>query len=179
MLDMAIVCKEAAKEYLRNVEGFELVSPAAMNSDIFIIKEEEPKIIGMTQDRDYQRDLIKKRFGQDVKIEEIMVSALPYALEKGEVDAIIIDFIKGVHIDGIKESTLLDKDNTTYVLIANKEFMKTKEFKRFIGKYNESLEELLKDKKLMERQFLSYTKAQLGKGGLEKWKVKLLNIGED
>lgn len=57
--------------------------------------------------------------------------------------------------------------------------MKTKEFKRFIGKYNESLEELLKDKKLIERQFLSYTKAQLGKGGLEKWKVKLLNIGED
>ncbi|OLS02027.1 hypothetical protein TICRE_20100 [Tissierella creatinophila DSM 6911] len=179
MLDMAIVCKEAAKEYLENIEGFEVVSTSMMNSDIFITKTENPKIIGMTQDRDYQIDLIKKRFGQDVEIAPMMVSALPYALEKGEVDGIIIDFIKGVHVNGIKESSVIDGDYTTYVLISNVEFMKTKEFKKFVRTYNESLEELMRNDRLLEKHFYNYTKTNLEKGGLQKWKVKLLNIGED
>jgi hypothetical protein len=110
MLDMAIMCKEAAKDYLENVEDFEVVSNITMNSDIFIIKNNNPKVIGMTQDRDYQIDLIKARFGKNVEIASMMVNALPYALEKGDVDAIIIDFIKGIHVNGIKEDTVIDGD---------------------------------------------------------------------
>lgn len=176
---MAIVCKEAAKEYLENVEGFQIVSTSMMNSDIFITKTENPKIIGMTQDRDYQIELIKKRFGQDVEIAPMMVSALPYALEKGEVDGIIIDFIKGVHVNGVKESSVIDDDYATYVLISNVDFMKTKEFKNFIKIYNESLQELMMDDRLLKKHFYNYTKTDLEEGGLEKWKVKLLNITQD
>lgn len=179
MLDMAIMCKEAAKEYLDNVEDFEVVSNITMNSDIFIIKNDNPKVIGMTQDRNYQIDLIKKRFGENVEIVAMMANVLPYALEKGDVDAIVIDFIKGVHIKGIKEDTVIDGDYTSYVLLSNSEFMKTKEFKRFIKIYNESLEELLSDKELLNSHFFNYTKTDLEKGGLKKWKIKLLNIIQD
>ena len=179
MMDMAIMCKEAAREYLDNVEDFEVVSNITMNSDIFIIKNDDPKVIGMTQDRDYQIDLIKKRFGENVEIAAMMVNALPYALEKGEVDAIVIDYIKGVHLDGIKEDTVIDGDYTTYVLLSNSEFMKTKEFKKFIKIYNKSLEELLSDKEILNSHFLRYTETNLEKGGLKKWKIKLLNIIQD
>ena len=179
MLDMAIMCKEAAKEYLENVEDFQVVSDITMNSDIFIIKNNNPKVIGMTQDRDYQIDLMKKRFGEDVEIAAMMVNALPYALEKGDVDAIVIDFIKGVHVNGIKEDTVIDGDYTTYVLLSNSEFMKTREFKKFIKTYNKSLEELLSDKEILNSHFLRYTETNLEKGGLKKWKIKLLNIIQD
>ena len=64
---MAIICKEAAKVYLENVEGFEVISECMMNSDIFVMKTENPKIVGMTQERHYQEDLIRKRFGEDVE----------------------------------------------------------------------------------------------------------------
>jgi hypothetical protein len=68
---------------------------------------------------------------------------------------------------------------TTYVLLSNSEFMKTREFKKFIKTYNQSLEELLSDKEVLNSHFLKYTKTNLEKGGLDKWKIKLLNITED
>ena len=179
MLDMAIICKEAAKEYLENIEGFEVVSELMMNSDIFITKSENPKIVGMTQDRDYQIDLIKKRFGEEVEIKTLMVGALPYALEKGELDAIIIDLIKGIHLNGEKENTVINGDYTSYVLVVNTEFKKTKEFKKFVKVYNKSLEELISDEKLLEEHFFNYTKSNLNEGGLEKWKIKLLYIKDE
>lgn len=173
---MAIICKEAAKSYLENVEGFEVVSQCVKNSDIFVMKKDDPKKIGMTQERKYQKDLIKKRFGEDVEIVPMMVGALPYALENGEVDAIIIDFVKGIHLKGKKEDTVVDGDYTTYVLLARTEFIKTREFKKFLKIYNESLEELMKDQKLLRNHFHDYAKTDLEEGGLEKWKIKLLPI---
>lgn len=178
-MDMAIICKEAAKEYLENTEGFEVISECTMNSDIFVMNTQSPKVVGMTQDRDYQIDLIRKRFGEDVEIVSMMVGALPYALEKGEVDAIIIDFIKGVHLNGTKEDTVVDGDYTTYVLLSNTEFKKTRQFKKFIKIYNESLEELMEEENLLKQHFYNYTKTDLEEGGLEKWKIKLLSIKED
>lgn len=173
---MAIICKEAAKAYLENIEGFEVVSECMMNSDIFVMKTENPKIVGMTQERHYQEDLIRKRFGEDVEIAPMMVGALPYALENGEVDAVIIDFIKGIHLKGKKEDTVVDGDYTTYVLLARTEFKETKTFKKFAKIYNESLEELMNDEKVLKDHFYNYTKTDLDEGGLEKWKIKLLSI---
>ena len=173
---MAIICKEAAKSYMENVEGFEVISECVRNSDIFVMKKDNPKKIGMTQERNYQKDLIKKRFGEDVEIVPMMVGALPYALENGEVDAIIIDFVKGIHLKGKKEDTVVDGDYTTYVLLARTEFKKTREFKKFVKIYNQSLEELMKDQKLLKNHFYDYAKTDLEEGGLEKWKIKLLPI---
>lgn len=173
---MAIICKEAAKVYLENVEGFEVISECMMNSDIFVMKTENPKIVGMTQERHYQENLIRKRFGEDVEIAPMMVGALPYALENGEVDAVIIDFIKGIHLKGKKEDTVVDGDYTTYVLLSSTKFKKTREFKKFVKTYNESLEELMNDEELFRNHFYSYTKSNLDEGGLRKWKIKLLSI---
>ncbi len=178
---MAILCKDASKTFIENTEGFEIVGDVVLNSDIFIINSDvkEIKTVGMTQDRDYQIELVKERFGEDIMIVPLMVTALPYSLANGNVDAIVIDLLKGIHVDGIKEGTVVDEDYNTYQLVVNSKFKKTKDYKRFIKIYNDSLKELLEDENKMRDHFRKYTNTEDEKGGLEKWKTKLLYIKED
>lgn len=173
---MAIVCKEAAKVFLDNVEGFEVVAECTQNTDIFVIKSDNPKKVGVTQDRNYQIDLAKSKFGEDIEIVPMMAQALPYALENNELDAVVIDVMKGIHLDGKKESTAINGDYTSYVLISSKKYMKTRGFKKFVKEYNKALEQLLKDDDLLEKHFFNYTNTNLMEGGLDRWKIKFMPI---
>jgi len=53
-MDMAIICKDAAEEYIKNDTNFEIEAPVVKNSDIFLMDTDIPKRIGVTQKRDYQ-----------------------------------------------------------------------------------------------------------------------------
>lgn len=174
---MAIICKDAARTYMENTEGFEVAFECMKNSDVFITKQDNPKKIAMVQERDYQRDLITDEFGEDIEIATIIGTALPYALENGQVDAIIIDYMKSLHINGAKKTTVVDgNDYTSYVLLVSKEFKQTKEFKKFVRNYNSALKDLKEDEEKLEKQFFDYTKVELEEGGLDKWKIKLLYL---
>lgn len=178
MFQMAIVCKEAASEFTTNLPDFEIISPTMENTDIFVMKTPTPLKVGIVQGKDYQIELVRNRFGEDVEIIPIIAQALPYALENNQVDAIIIDYIKAVHLDGIKEHSAINTDYSTYVLIAKKGYKETKEFKRFANSYDYALEMLESDIILMQNHFLKYTKTTLEEGGLKKWKIKLLSLTE-
>lgn len=173
---MAIVCKEAASEFISNLDDFEIISDTMQNSDIFVMKTTTPTKVGIVQGRYYQNDLVKSRFGDDVEIVPMIAQALPYALENRQVDAIVIDYIKSVHLDGIKEDTTISGDYTTYVLLAKKGYKDTREFKKFEDNYNKSLNQLQNDDNLMQKHFEKYTKAPLEEGGFNKWKIKLLSL---
>lgn len=62
------------------------------------------KKIAMTQNRIYQEKIIKDEYGEKVQIYPMIYSSLPYALEKGRVDGIIIDSIKSLKLNGQKKS---------------------------------------------------------------------------
>ncbi|WZL73268.1 ABC transporter substrate-binding (seleno)protein SaoB [Clostridiaceae bacterium 35-E11] len=179
ILDMAIVCVDAAEEFVKNVEGFEIYSPCVQNSDLFVLQGGNPKKIGITQNRKYQGKLVKDYFGEDVKIVPMIHQALPYSLEKGQLDGIVIDVTKAIHLKGDKYPTMMGDDYTTYVLIVNQEFKKTKAFKDFIRLYNQSVQKLNGDEKKLKKHFQYYTKSVSQEGGLEKWKIKLLSIVEN
>lgn len=178
---MAIVCKEAAKTFIENMDGFEIVGDCVLNSDIFIINPEikDIKLVAMTQDREYQKNLIRKRFDGDVEIVELMATALPYSLLNGNVDAIVMDLIKGIHVEGLKEETSLDEDYSSYVLIVRSNYKNTRDYRTFIKAYNGALGELLEDEDVMKKQFFDYTRLELGEGGLDKWRTRLLYLKED
>lgn len=174
---MAIVCKEAATVFIENVDGFEIVSDCIRNSDIFVMKSSNPKKIGITKGRNYQINLAKDRFGSCIETVPMMVQALPYALENGEVDAIIIDIMKGIHLEGKKENTVYHEEYTSYVLIVNTEYKTSKQFKKFVKEYNIALERLIKNDDLLEEHFLNYTdNVNIMERGLDKWKVMFLPI---
>ncbi len=74
----------------------------------------------MTQNRIYQEKIIKDEYGEKVQIYPMIYSSLPYALEKGRVDGIIIDSIKSLKLNGQKKALSINKNYTSYVLVIKK-----------------------------------------------------------
>lgn len=56
--------------------------------------------MGVSQNRYYQETIVKDMYGQSVVIEPMIPSALPYALEKGELGSALIDVTKAVQMQG-------------------------------------------------------------------------------
>ena len=108
----------------------------------------------------------------------MIYSSLPYALEKGRVDGIIIDSIKALKLNGQKKALSINKNYTSYVLVIKKKFKKDKKFKEFITNYNKSVMEL-KRKDRIKNSIEDYKKINLSNEEVEQWlklKVKFFLI---
>lgn len=176
-VDMAIICKEAAEKFVKADNNFEIVNTVIQNSDVFLIKQDNPKSIGVTQNRDYQVDLVKEYYDSSKPVSFIN-NALGYALESNKVDAIVIDAIKALSLEGKKESTSINKDYDTYVLVVNRFFKESDSYKQFKKLYNNSVKEL-KDENKFEKELKVYTDANISNedmGEFKKWKLKFLPI---
>lgn len=174
---MAIICKEAAKAFIKADNNFEIVNTLVQNSDIFLTKKDNIKKIGTSQNRNYQNDLVKEYY-KDSKSVSFINSSLPYALESNKVDAIVIDAIKALSMQGKKQSTSVIKDYDTYVLVVSKVFKNSDSYRVFKNVYNKSVLDL-KDKNNFKKQLQSYTDKNISKedmGEFEKWKLKFLPI---
>lgn len=168
---MAIVCKEAAEEYIAVNNDFEIYAPLVMNSDIILISSDKIKEVGMTANKGFHKDFIIQKYS-DVKLHEMNAQALPYSYETGRVDAVIMDItklgdLKGKVIEPSKE------DYVTYVLIVKSDYIKTNEFREFVSSYNEAIERLTNSEEITD-YMMEYS--NLNERRREEWKVKLLRI---
>lgn len=154
LIDVAIMCPTAAENLVKKDKRFDIIGPCILNSDIFVLKDNSTvKVIGVTQNRDHQDKMVKDKFGVSINISKTLTASLPYAYEKGIVDGILIDFVKAMMINGKKTSSLMDKDNVTYVLVVSKRFQKDKRYDNFMKLFKESVEELNKPEVLKEELY--------------------------
>ncbi|MEG0641633.1 MAG: ABC transporter substrate-binding protein, partial [Clostridium sp.] len=78
------------------------------------------KRVGVPQNRVDKYPLIIKRFGDNVDIIPMINSALPFALEKGEVDAILIDALTALSLNGEVEGTNnIIPNYTSYTMVVS------------------------------------------------------------
>jgi hypothetical protein len=176
-IDMSIICKEAADKFIKYDKNFEIVDTVVQNSDVFLLKEDNPEKIGFTQNRNYQLDLIKQYY-KDSKPIPFISGGLAYALESNKVDGIVVDAIKSLSLEGTKLSTSVNSDYDTYVLVVNKEFKNSKLYEQFIKLYNKSVKEL-NDKEIFKNELENYTDTKISDkdlGEFKKWKLKFLQI---
>lgn len=178
-IDMAIICKEATREFIKYDNNFEIVCPLIQNSDVFLFKEEYPKNIGITQNRNYQSELIK-RYYKDSEIVPLIGRSLAYALESKLVEGVVIDSMRAIALEGKKIPTTTLGDYNTYVLIVNKKFKGNDTYDEFISLYNQSVEELKSNnnfkKALNEYKDIDISNKDLGE--IKSWKLKFLQIKE-
>lgn len=99
----------------------------------------------------YQKKLIKK---YTVKY-PVKANSIPILLERDVVDAAILDGVKAIAIDGDYEE--IQQSYTTYNMVVRKAIIETKEFKEFIEKYNEVVDEL-NNEKLYRNEIEIYSK---------------------
>lgn len=104
-IDIAIICKDAAKQYVNATSEFEIVGTVVQNSDIFLLKKNSPKKMGIIQNRNYQSELVKKYY-ENVIVSPLLGTALAYGLESNLVDGVVIDCIKSIGLEGKKNLQL-------------------------------------------------------------------------
>lgn len=178
-IDMAIICKEAASKFIEYDENFEIVNTLVENSDVFLVKNENPKSIGVSQNRNYQIDLVNEYY-KEAKVVPFINSGLAYALESNKVDGVIVDGIKSLSLEGNKISTSVNKDYGTYVLVVNKKFKKSDLYNEFVDLYNKSVKKL-ENEKILKKELESYIDMKLSSeemGEFKSWKLKFLPIKE-
>lgn len=172
--DMAIVCKEAAKDFMTANPDFKIVAPVVMNSDIIVESKPDVESVGVTNNKGFHIEFAKDIYGDDVKVMGMNPNALPYAYGNGQIDAMIIDItIYNEETMPGKVRKPSDQDYVSNVLIANNDFMGTEEFEKFIEEYNNVVMKINRNglpmKYIKEETFLN-------ERSLEYWNVDLVKI---
>lgn len=176
-IDIAIICKDAAKQYVNTTSEFEIVGTVVQNSDIFLLKKNNPQKIGIIQNRNYQSELVKKYY-ENIKVSPLLGTALAYGLESNLVDGVVIDCVKAIGLEGEKKSTAELGDYDTYVLVVNEEFKKNKSYSDFIKLYNKSVDDL-KNETIFKKALKEYKNIRnIDMEEIRSWKLKFLKIEE-
>lgn len=171
---MAIVCVEAAQDYIKANPDFEIVAPVIYNSDIIVESDREIKKVGVTNNKNFHKDFAKKTYGENVEVIGIIPNSLPYAYNNGQIDAMIIDIT--AYNPKTMEGTVRqvsEKNYVSNVLIARSDFKKTKIFEDFIEKYNEAVDKI--NKQGLPVEFIQ-SNTNIDERSLKYWKVILTKI---
>ncbi|SHH96574.1 NLPA lipoprotein [Clostridium collagenovorans DSM 3089] len=171
-----MICSSKAQEFVQNDERFEIVPDAIINSSIIITKKDNPQTIGVSQNRKFEVDMVKDTFGEECEIKEISTRVLPYALEKGEVDGIVLDYIKSLEIEGKRVFMKEDKNYNTFSLVIKKSIKDNIEYKKFIKAFNKVREEIMEPDAFIEIISRERNKNYLDDRRRYEWQMLRLQI---
>lgn len=169
---MAILCKEAAKSLVENNSNLEIIGPLFRNTDVIVKKSEQIEKIAIQQSKLFHEEYLQAEYPQ-AQIFQTNRTALSYAYESNQVDAILVDLAKSGSLDGLREYPEL---GDTFVLVAVRGYREQAEFKRFVRIYNKAVDILNEDTMERNRQIERYT--DLKEADKEGWKVEILKITE-
>ncbi|MEG2892219.1 MAG: hypothetical protein RR840_02545 [Clostridium sp.] len=170
------MCSSSAKRFLEENDEFIAVGDVVKNSDV-IVGSKNPRIIGVPQNRMEKHQMLMKIFGEDIDIRTMKTTSLPFALEKGEVDAVLLDALAALPLKKEMVGTK-DKvgDYSSYTMIATKSFYESKEFQDFRIMYNRGVDEL-RDDNLLNEYLLNGEKTEEGRvDKWRKWHVTMLEL---
>lgn len=170
LIDLAVMCPDAAENLLGKDNRFEVFSPVLLNSDVVVVKPGiSPQKIGVVQNRGYQLKIVNDKFGPDSVAVPMLQSAIPYAFEKNAVDGVVVDLLKSYSLEGDKlASATKGGDNVTYVLVVRKSFKEDPRFREFITLLQQSANEL-NQPDILQAEIYKYQQITITKEEVEKW----------
>lgn len=169
-LDMSVICPDAAERLLDKDPRYTIVGSCRINSDVLVKGNTAPnRVIGITQNRSYQADLVRDYFGPQIEIRPMLGNSLAYALNTGRIDGAVMDIAGALRLEGQKVSLSEKRDTVTYVLVARKDFLPQDVFKDFISKYNQAVQEL-QDPQSLQRIIEKYAGYPCSGKEASEWK---------
>ena len=167
---MAILCKDAAKTMVENNQDLEIVCPLFQNTDVIVKNSEHIQKIAIQQSKFFHEEYLLSKYPESFIIQTNR-TALAYAYESKQVDAVFIDIAKSGSLEGSREYPDL---GDSFVLVAVKGYKDSSDFKTFAKVYNEAVDILNEDREKRKSHIIGYT--DLKEVDEETWKVKLLKI---
>lgn len=134
LLDLAVICPDAAERLVQKDSRFRIVGPCLFNSEVLVLRpEREPKRLGVAQRRDRQINLLKAFCGESCAVQPMLPASLPYAYERGIVDGVVVDFLKGSSLSGERIPLVgSEGDQATYVLVVRKGWEPSPRYRQFL-----------------------------------------------
>ncbi|MGG7164930.1 ABC transporter substrate-binding (seleno)protein SaoB [Clostridium ihumii] len=175
------MCSSKANEFVKSDNRFEIVSPVIQNSNLVVMKNEKIKKIGVSEGRSYEKDIAKKMFKETFEIVELPSKSLPYAMEKGDVGGIVIDYLKSLEVIGERKIIDIGEDYNTFSIIVKKEIKDKEEFKRFISAYDSTIDFLQKEDNFLQSISENRKKDYVNERRRKEWKMlnmKMLKLKE-
>ena len=182
-VDMAVLCPDAAFQLISIDTNYYIVDSIVKGSNILVYYDEsydndniKPKNIGYMNKRLLQEILLKEKYSNS-NYYPMLSTALPYALEKKTVDAVLIDIILALKI---KEARFkkIDTEEVDYYLVASKKLKDTLMLNNFIKTYNEAVNDI-EDEAILSNMLANYLDISNSQGEIKTWKtmgVKFLKI---
>ncbi len=146
----AIMCPDAAAQFLASNSEFVLLGPITVNSDVVIVHntfvaakdDAQDVLVGVSHKRQHQVLMAQATFGNTVRIAPMLTQALAYAFKDNKVDAAIVDVSVAKRLQAwiIPQ---LDENIITQVLVVNKQFAASKDFVLFTRAYKQARPQLL------------------------------------
>ncbi|MEI0580466.1 ABC transporter substrate-binding (seleno)protein SaoB [Brachyspira pilosicoli] len=182
-VDMAVLCPDAAFQLISIDTNYYIVDSIVKGSNILVYYDEsydndniKPKNIGYMNKRLLQEILLKEKYSNS-NYYPMLSTALPYALEKKTVDAVLIDIILALKI---KEARFkkIDTEEVDYYLVASKKLKDTLMLNNFIKAYNEAVNDI-EDEAILSNMLVNYLDISNSEGEIKTWKtmgVKFLKI---
>lgn len=144
LLDVAVVCPDAAERLIQKDSRYRIVGPFLFNSEVLVLRpEKEPKRLGIAHRRGRQRDLLKRFCSVECSVQSMLPPSLPYAYERNIVDGVVVDFLKGSLMPGERiPLSGAAEDQATYVLVVRKEWEHSPRFRQLLDLLRQAVIEL-------------------------------------
>lgn len=171
-VDMAILCPDASAKFLGVDTNYFIVDSIVRGSNILVYFDEsyenvDPKNIGYMNKRLLQESILKNVY-PNASFYPMLSTALPYALEKKEVDAIFTDIILALKIKNAKFK-MINTDKVDYYLVASKKLKGSDTLNNFIKAYNNAVDDIQNDN-ILSDMIGSYLGISDSEGETDTWK---------
>ena len=170
-LDLAVMCPDAARALVAKDARFEIVGPVVVNADIFVVRpgDETPATVGISQKREYQRQMVADRFGPSCRATPMLHAAIPFAYARQEVEAVVVDIVRALSLTGSLHPGGNGRDLVTAVLVTKKTVQTDEHYQLFLREYHDAVEEMAEPAKLL-RLLQTYASEQFSIGDVSVWK---------
>lgn len=176
-VDVAILCPDAVADLAETGKQYTVLGELVYDGNVLVTRPDSPeelKIIGYMNGRDEQRVLLEQVYGENVDLQPMFASALPYALENQAVDAIMLDVSLALKLNYPTKS--ISDGMVTSVVIVQNELLPDPRLEDLIAACNETVEALADEETLVE-MLCEYLETENKKEVAAFWKSVTVRFG--
>jgi len=139
--DLAVLCPDGADKLLASGQPYQILGTVVVNATVLVANQDAvPHTVGYMNAREIQKELVWSNLNSSIEMKPMLPAGLPYALERGVVDGIVLDILGALKVGGYR--TPLPSEHPTSVLVVHKDLMDSPDLASFIKAYNQAVEEM-------------------------------------